>query len=363
MHGLNYSQNRYPIHRLIIEEGLEDFRISDHVRKALPHLCPEYMGSERIKSLEADRQTLILSRNKGKFLKPCPGTREYLCCQYRFLNVGLNCPIDCTYCILQTYLNTHALVVFVNHEDLLVELDSELKGDPSLIRIGTGELTDSLALDLLTGLNPILIDFFSHQRQGYLELKTKSDHIEHLLNLDHKGQTIISWSLNPQSVMDAEEGLAASLEARIMAAKRCQEMGYKIGFHFDPILLYPGWESDYESVIDTLFSKISAKSLVWISMGCFRFIPPLKGIIKMRFPKSKIIYEEFIPGMDKKMRYPQPIRIKIYSTLAKRIRKRAPEAFIYLCMESPEVWKSAIGDAPEDNQTLKSWLDARCRTP
>lgn len=363
MHGLNYSQNRYQIHRLIIEEGLEDFRISDNVRKALPRLCPEYMGSERIKSIEADRQTLILSRNKGKFLKPCPGTKEYLCCQYRFLNVGLNCPIDCTYCILQTYLNTHALVVFVNYEDLLVELDSELKKDPSLIRIGTGELTDSLALDPLTGLNPILIDFFSHQRQGYLELKTKSDHIEHLLNLDHKGQAIISWSLNPQSVMDAEEGLAASLEARIMAAKRCQEMGYKIGFHFDPILLYPGWESDYESVIDTLFSKISAKSLVWISMGCFRFIPPLKGIIKMRFPKSKIIYEEFIPGMDKKMRYPQPIRIKVYSTLAKRIRKRAPGAFIYLCMESPEVWKSATGDAPEDNQTLKSWLDARCRNP
>ena len=301
------------------------------------------------------------NNRRNKFLKPCPGTKEYLCCQYRFLNVALNCPIDCTYCILQTYLNTNALVIFVNQEDLLKELDSELKADPSLIRIGTGELTDSLALDPLSGLNQSLIDFFSHQRQGYLELKTKSDHIQHLFNLDHQGQTIISWSLNPQSIIDNEEGLAASLKARMMAAQKCQERGYKIGFHFDPILLYPGWESDYESLIDALFSKISPESLAWISMGCFRFIPPLKGIIKTRFPKSKIIYEEFIPGMDKKMRYPQPVRIKIYSTLAKRIRKRAPDAFIYLCMESYEVWKGAIGKAPEDNQTLKSWLDARCR--
>jgi len=96
-------------------------------------------------------------------------------------------------------------------------------------------------------------------------------------------------------------------------------------------------------------------------MGCFRFMPALKGIIKERFPKTKIIYEEFIPGMDKKMRYPQPIRIKTYSKLAHWIQKRAPHTFIYLCMESPEVWNAALGNVPDDNQMLKSWLDERCR--
>lgn len=361
MHGKNCSQNRYPIHRLIIEEGLKEYKISENVLKALPHPCPEYMEPQQIKLLEADSQTLILTRNKGKFLKPCPGTKEYLCCQYRFLNIGLNCPIDCTYCILQVYLNTDALVIYVNIEDMFTELASELNENPSLIRIGTGELTDSLALDHLTGLNPLLIDFFSRQKQGYLELKTKSNHIEHILALDHHGQTIISWSLNPQLIIDAEERLATSLQARIMAAQKCQERGYKIGFHFDPIILYKGWKEDYESVIDMLFSNISPKSIAWISMGCFRFIPALKGIIQKKYPKSRIIYEEFIPGMDKKMRYPQIMRVKIYSTLARRIRKKAPNAFIYLCMESPEVWKEAIGIAPDNNTILKSWLDERCK--
>jgi spore photoproduct lyase len=361
MNGTKFSQNRYPIHRLILEEGLKDYKITHNVLKALPDLYPEYMGPEEIKLLEADCRTLLLTRNKGKFLKPCPGTKEYLCCQYRFLNVGLNCPIECTYCILQVYLNTSALVIFVNHEDMFTELESEIREDPSLIRIGTGELTDSLALDPLTGLNPLLIDFFSHQKQSFLELKTKSDHIEHLLDLNHQGQTIISWSLNPQLIIDAEEGLAAPLQTRIMAAKKCQERGYKIGFHFDPIILYKGWEREYELVIDILFSKISPKSIAWISLGCFRFIPPLKKIIQNKYPKSHIIYDEFIPGMDKKMRYPQPIRIKIYSALTRLIRKRAPEAFIYLCMESPEVWKDAVDVAPDNNMILKSWLDERCK--
>lgn len=346
---------------MIIEEGLRSYTTTGNVLKALPHLYPEYMAPEEIKILEADSQTLVLTRNKGKFLKPCPGTREYLCCQYRFLNIGLNCPINCTYCILQVYLNTSALVIFLNYEDMFTELETEIRKDPSLIRIGTGELTDSLALDPLTGLNTLLIDFFSRQRQVFLELKTKSDYIENLLDLDHQGQTLISWSLNPQLLINAEEGLAAPLQARIVAAKKCQERGYKIGFHFDPIILYKGWETEYESVIDILFSKISSKSIAWISLGCFRFIPPLKRIIQKKYPKSPIIYEEFIPGMDKKMRYPQPIRIKIYSTLTRWIRKRAPDAFIYLCMESPEVWKDAIGIAPDNNTILKSWLDERCK--
>ena len=65
----------------------------------------------------------------------------------------------------------------------------------------------------------------------------------------------------------------------------------------------------------------------------------------------------YVKEYDKKL----PIRIKIYSALTGWIRKRAPETFIYLCMESPEVWKKAIGVAPGNNTTLKSWLDERCR--
>lgn len=362
MNGKGCFHNPYPIHRLIIEEGVRENPLCENVRNALPELSPEYIRDSSLDPLTTDSTTLILCRNKGRFLKSCPGTKEYLCCKYNFLNIGLNCPINCTYCILQIYLNTASLVIYINYQDLFDQITDALALDPSLIRVGTGELTDSLALDPLTGLSPMLIDFFSCQRKAFLELKTKSDHIDHLLNLDHQGQTIISWSLNPQSVMDSQEGLCAPLDARIEAAKRCQMRGYKVGFHFDPILFYKGWETDYEAVTDALFDAVDDRHIAWISLGCFRFMPPLKEIIQKKFPHSTIIYEEFIPGLDKKMRYPQPLRIDIYSKMVRWIRRRSPGAFIYLCMESPEVWKGALGYSPCNNDVLKSWLDERCAT-
>ena len=95
-------------------------------------------------------------------------------------------------------------------------------------------------------------------------------------------------------------------------------------------------------------------------MGCFRFMRDLKKLIKTRHPESKIIYQEFIPGMDKKMRYLQPMRIKAYRSIASWILEKSENAFIYLCMESESVWQEALGHAPDNNETLKLWLDQRC---
>jgi len=40
------------------------------------------------KSLSAGKRHLLLANNHGKFFKPCPGTREYICCDYQFLNIA-----------------------------------------------------------------------------------------------------------------------------------------------------------------------------------------------------------------------------------------------------------------------------------
>jgi hypothetical protein len=77
------------------------------------------------------KQVLYLTRNKGGFLKPCPGTREYTCCDYQILHVASFCTMDCSYCILQSYFHPPLLQFFVNREDLDGELTDFLQKRPS----------------------------------------------------------------------------------------------------------------------------------------------------------------------------------------------------------------------------------------
>jgi hypothetical protein len=71
--------------------------------------------------------------------------------------------------------------------------------------LGTGELSDSLALDSVFPISPILISFFAQRDHAVLELKTKSAEVDHLPHLDHRKRTIISWSLNPPEIIEGEE--------------------------------------------------------------------------------------------------------------------------------------------------------------
>jgi spore photoproduct lyase len=96
--------------------------------------------------------------------------------------------MDCSYCYLQEYLHDNAsLKVFGNIDDLIAEADRTLtKHRGMFFRIGTGELTDSLALEPYTGTVGELIPYFAEQPNVLLELKTKSDCVDSLLNLDPK---------------------------------------------------------------------------------------------------------------------------------------------------------------------------------
>ena len=73
-------------------------------------------------------------------------------------------------------------------------------------RVGTGEITDSLALEPLTGMVGALMPYFVEQPNVLLELKTKSDCVDSLLDFDPKGRIVVAWSMNPQRVIDCGRG-------------------------------------------------------------------------------------------------------------------------------------------------------------
>jgi spore photoproduct lyase len=309
----------------------------------------------------AGKRELLLTRNDGAFFRPCPGTHRYLCCGYQTLDAGENCTLECSYCVLQTYLSNPLIVVFVNTDDMTRELESAFRRhQDQRIRLGTGELADSLALEHLTDFSDFIVPLVEQFPHVTFEFKTKTDSVEKLLTRKASGNVVVSWSLNSEVAIASDEWGTAPLDRRLAAARRCVEHGYRVGFHFDPLIVHEEWETNYKGVVEQLFHAVPPARIIWISLGALRFPPSLKPIIQERFPQTRIIYEEFIVGEDGKLRYFKPIRVELYKKMVEWIREKAPYAFIYLCMESADVWKQVFGRAPKNNCELGRMLDEQC---
>lgn len=333
---------------------------------ALPY-CKSYLEKRGFsykiiqseEEIEKDsKKNIIFKIKKGRFLEPCPGTPRYICCGYYVLSPVENCPFECTYCILQAYFKDRNIIVYANVQDMISELN-KIKGK-NIIRIGTGEFSDSLFLPATQFYLENLLTFFSENEDIYLELKTKSDIIPDIAKNYKKRNLIFSFSLNSPTITEKEEGKTASIEERIDMAKELSKEGFFLSFHFDPIIEYEGWERDYEKTIDYLFKEINERQIVWISMGVLRFIPSLKDIAEKSYPHTKIFKHEFIFGLDGKKRYFRKKRVEIYKKMLSMIRNRAKDVFLYLCMENEDVWMDVFG-IKMTSKNLKRLMDERLK--
>ncbi len=280
------------------------------------------------------QETVFIVRENYDFFKKCPCTKCASSCGYHIFNLGFGCIYECTYCYLQEYTNTPGIILPANMEDFFDAFNAYKREG---MRMGSGEFTDSLALDCWTGYSLELIEFFKQHPQVAFEFKTKSVEVDNLLKTKHAGNIVVSWSLNPQTVIDENEFFSSSLAQRLAAAKRCAGCGYKVGFHFDPIIYFSGWQDEYERLIESLFAEINPKDIAWISLGTLRFRPDLKTVIEKRFPENKILDEELLLGYDNKLRYSDKMRYGVYSYMISAIRGHSNDIELYLCMENKKM--------------------------
>ena len=360
----------YRPQQIWVDRQVVDSPVTAHVLRQLPDVPvavvdgppPVTIPATQAALMTMSKKHLYLTAQRGRFIRECPGatsrnTASQLCCGYMIVDVIYNCDYDCTYCYLQHYVNAPYLTVYANIDQLFDELQALLCARaPQLVRLGSGEFSDSLSLDPLTGLSRLLVPFLRQFPNVLFELKTKSALVDQLLDLDPQGRVMVSWSLNPEPVVRREEHKTASLAARLQAAQRCRAAGYKIGLHFDPLLYYPGWEADYAPFVAQVFQALPPEDVTYMSMGSLRFAPPLKKVVQERFPKSRLMSAELFPGADGKMRYFKPLRTEMYAKMLGWIGQHATNLPLYLCMESQEIWQHVFGTAPVCNAALEQLI-------
>lgn len=339
------------ISRVVVDAEVVSSPLTRRVRERLSHLPWAVLPEGQPMALGLDREDILyLKHYKGRFLRFCPGTSHYRCCGYQIIHIGENCPLRCSYCILQAYFQDRVLKVWANQEDLWAELDRAFTAEPGRrYRVGTGEFTDSLVLEPLTGYSRDLAGFLPAYPQVCLELKSKVVDLSWMDAVSNPGRVLPAWSMNaPEIVAREEQGACASLEERLAAARACAVAGFRVCLHFDPIIHFPGWREGYARTVDMIFDYLKPEQIAYLSMGSFRHMPDLKRAISENFPDSHYIHGEFITGLDGKQRLLRPLRVEQFRFLADALRRGGLDREIYLCMESDEVWQAVLGRTPKD---------------
>jgi len=312
--------------RLLVTEDARDDALTRRVLERLSHLTPDFISdhndphrsSQSRESVEeqagrfsAGKKELLLCRYKGDWMRACPGTSSHVCCNLWTVNPGEGCPLDCTYCYLQSYLKRNpTLKIYSNAEDMLGAIANRVNAEPGrYFRIGTGEVIDSLVWDDLTDSSLELVPFFSKLPNAVLELKTKTANVRNLVSSEMLNQgssvtsnTVVSWSVNAAEINRRDEKFTASFSERLDAMEQVANAGYRVGLHFDPMIHFQGWKDAYSEAVSRIFSRLKDSDIAWISVSSLRYKPEMQEVMEERFPESSIPFGEQFLAKDGKMR-------------------------------------------------------------
>ncbi len=286
-------------------------------------------------------------------LGTCPvASHNTRCCNLLTLDAVESCGFDCSYCSIQSFYNQDKIGFDINFKENL----SKLELDPNEIyHIGTGQSSDSLMWGNKDGILDSLFEFARKNPNVILEFKTKSNNIKHFLENEVPKNIICTWSLNTPTIIEHEEHLAAFLEQRLDAAKKVNEKGVLVGFHFHPIVHYENYLKEYEEIYKKVVDMFDPKRVALVSFGTLTFIKPVINKIRSRNFKSKILQMPF-ENANGKQSYSLEIKKEMFKSAYEIFKPWHKEVYFYLCMEEHSLWKEVFGYEYFSNNQMEEMM-------
>ncbi|MBI4644937.1 MAG: hypothetical protein HY743_14675 [Deltaproteobacteria bacterium] len=263
---------------------------------------------------------VVMARpRKSGFIKRFDGTATGLVCnQFYQIILSNGCPFDCQYCYLRLTLGRNkGPLVFTNPWP---EVERQLEKIPTGV-FSTGELADSLAIT-----PPLLkpaIEYFRRQRDKFLFLTTKSTNIKLLLGMRPTPQVWISFSLNAVKAWELFEKETPHPDARLKAAWRLKEAGWRIRVRIDPIIPEVGLHH-YREIAE----KVSVLAPERVTVGVLKHFP--------RLPRCQRegLWRQLTESPNGIKRYPANIKAHIFNSLAEWLGFQPA-----ICRETPGLWE------------------------
>jgi len=306
----------------------------------LPHNRFDLGGSDPLELHYRGKKTLVFGVHKSALRfsdedgNTCPN-------YWHFSPYGF-CPYDCQYCYLAGTPGVKfspTVKIFMNIDEILNQIASVASKLSEPTAFYLGKLQDGLALDPLTGYSRLIIPLFAQQKNARLTLLTKSANVDNLLDLEHRGNTILSWSLNPSQISDAFESNVPSPEERIAAMRRCADAGYLLRAVIMPIIPIEGWQNIYARFLENL---LESGPLDRITLGQICSYSGALQLTERKLGKDNPISKmlQKTKSKDGRIRFPIKLRLKVYKYLIDTIKKLQPQQPTGLCMEEIDIFKA-----------------------
>jgi spore photoproduct lyase len=331
-------------HTVYIENAIKDTCTTADILHRIGFARKEYISSYKklipdinfTKCITDQKKDIILARNPGTFIKKCIRDKESIKENEFFLYPFTGCPMDCQYCYLQDYLDTHALTVFVNRKSYYRQLREFLK-ENSTAYVHAGEVCDPFVMERICPYLEETINIFSSYEKSFLEIRSKTLPPELFFSLKGCRNIIISETLSPKDDIREYERGTAGFESRLSVLEKCREQGFSVAIRLDPIIYSIDFRKKYNTLLEKVFARIPARNMSSISLGALRLTRDLYSTIRLRFPHSRILTGEFLQSPSGKIKYFTPYRDMLYQHIISVIRKhisKKPAPRLSLSMDS-----------------------------
>jgi spore photoproduct lyase len=263
------------------------------------------------------------------------------CPNYWHFSVYGYCFYGCAYCYLagtRGVWSSPTVKIYVNLSEILEQIDHTATRLAHPVSFYLGKLQDGLSLDLLSAYSTVLVPFFAQHAFAQQIILTKSDAVGRLLDLDHRGRTTLSWSLNPPDIAAQFETNVPPVESRIEAMRAAAKAGYPIRAVVMPLIPVPGWERKYDEFLRDLLARVSIARLTF---GGICSYTNARGLMAQKLGRENVISRHFSNAdADGRVRYHRSLRVSMYTHLARVAREVRPDLEIALCLEDQVVWNA-----------------------
>ncbi len=244
--------------------------------------------------LQKNNPALIIAKKHKGFVLPTPEGYGVGSDKNFYFSHMLNCLYDCRYCFLQGMYQSAHYLLFVNYEDFFTDIKQIAAAQPKEdYWFFSGYDCDSLAMEPISHFSDYAIDAFADIPNAYLELRTKSTQIRHLLTKSPNAKVIPAFSFTDDvSHKQLEKGVP-TIAKRIAAMKKLQDHGWQLGLRLDPLVYHPEYQQSFKQLLKQVFSSLDVSNIHSVSLGVFRLPKQtFKNMLNL-YPQEKLFNQSF----------------------------------------------------------------------